>query len=152
MIGVQAVNVVDNSGKVARKLATRKIEILEGFGNDVQQNVRDLLSESDRASPPYSPPNVHSPEPNLETVEFVVDVSKDSVLVGSIGFNHSNIYPALPGLLHRGGAASIRVRRGRRGNRTTQILRVVYKPRPYMPAAAGRALQNVKRRAKRKLR
>lgn len=137
-----SVKTTNNAGRIARKIHQRKYQLLDQFGRDHAQAAAEIQKESRQPSAPGSPPNVHSPAPNLETFQHVVDRSKDKVSSGPIFVAGSNVRPALPGAIERGGRVTVR-RRTRSGRTVVRVRNI--KARPFVVPSAERALVKFER-------
>ncbi|WP_149496190.1 hypothetical protein [Roseiconus lacunae] len=135
----------DNTASVMRSVEKFKHDILAQFAQDLESEAKAILTESDFASSPGQPPNIHSSEPNLETFDSIIE--GDTVKAGPVGFPGSSITPALPGLLERGGVATVRRRSRQTGRVITQTRHIA--ARPYMGPAAERAIRKLHAHARR---
>ena len=132
-----SVKTTNNAAKITKRIAQRKVELLDQFGRDHAKAAADIQKESRQASAPGQPPNVHSPKPNLESFAHQVDRGKDTVISGPVFVPSSTVRPALPGALERGGRVT--VRRRLKNGRVVSRARYV-KKRPFVVPSAERAL------------
>ena len=146
MIRFTLAKVTNNSRAIARRIANRKHQWLDQFGVDVRDRSREIQKESVGSSTAGSPPSVHSPPPNLETIEHAIDKSADSVLVGPVFVPGGSVSPALPGLIERGGRGVMRAKRRARAinGRVSSATKTRYfKARPYILPAAKYAIKKL---------
>ena len=125
MIGISAINVVNNASRIVRNIEVNSEQILVEFGQDVREIARDKMKPGDGPSPNGSAPNVHSPEPNMETILYAVNKVKKEVTAGPIkitGSLHAN--RPLPNVLEFGGTVRVvRRRRSRQKRRGRKVLK-----------------------------
>lgn len=148
MIGLSVEKITNNSRQIVSRIQRRKLQLLDQFGIDVREQSQAIQIESDKSSRVGSPPHVHSPSPNLETIQHVVNRADDSVLAGPIFIPGKNVTPALPGLIERGGRAVIRRRRKTRGGYISTIRVRMIQRRPFILPAAMRAITSLQANAR----
>lgn len=142
-----SVKTTNHADRLVRRIGKRKHELLDQFGRDHAKVAAEIQKESRQSSTPGSPPNVHSPPPNLETFAHTVERGKDRVRSGPVYVAGSNITPALPGAIERGGRVTVRQRRGGRTITRTRHI----KARPFVVPAAERALVKFRKNVQRGL-
>lgn len=105
-------------------------------GAFVRRGARSSLRKRKRSSAAGMPPSVHSPEPNLRSIEFAFD-KKAGVVVGTIDLPRGSDAPEMA---EHGGTTTITRTRYRGGKKVRVKQRARYAARPYMVPALNREM------------
>lgn len=120
---------------VVREVGRANAKALSKIGAFVRQRAKTSMRRRKAASPPGTPPSVHSNDSvaTLRNIWFGYDRANQSVVIGPLKLNGQSVLSTgtVPELHEYGGKA--RIRTGRKGQQRFRA--VTYPPRPFMGPA-----------------
>ncbi len=129
----------DRQAVVSAADRTKK-RVLNRFGAFVRTKARQSIRKRKRVSRPGEPPTNRKGQ--LKRFLFYgYEPNRDSVVIGPARLSGSKF--SIPEIIEHGGAATIRVRRKKRGKRRRIRKRVTYAARPFMQPAFEKEQQKL---------